>query len=255
MSPSVRYLPTLLLLVDIGVNAASLEVVADEWCPINCRPEDAAPGYAIEILNAVFAQDEIDYRVLPWKRAVHNVKKGTSAAAIGAGSDITEREGLQVGQEPIGLIYDCLYVASGNPARYRGNADDLNSIKRLGIALGYVYEDGFKEWIERPDNAPKLFITSGDQPSMRNLRKLVDGSLDGMIEAGVVMDYQLLRTGLAQQVISAGCDTPQPIYMAFGPKGTKGDVLIEAFDKGMADLRHSGRLGEILRKYGVRDWK
>lgn len=248
------FLPMLLLL-NVSVKAASLEVAADEWCPINCQPDATNPGYVVEVLKAVFAQDDINYRVIPWKRAVLNVQKGLSAAAIGAGKDITEREGLQVGQEPIGYIYDCLYVVSNSTVKYRGKADDLNSIKRLGIGLGYVYADGFKEWIDRPENAPKLFTASGDQPSVRNLRKLAAGSLDGMIEAGIVMDYQLLKTGLAQKVISAGCDTPEPIYVAFGPKGSQGDVLVKRFDQGVTELRRSGKLAEILNKYGVKDWK
>lgn len=255
MSRKARYLPLMLMLACIHANAASLEVVADEWCPINCQPKDPAPGYAIEILRAIFIQDDISYHVRPWKRAVRNVKKGISDAAIGAGTDITEREGLQIGAEPIGMVKDCLYVAANNPTRYRGNADDLNPIKRLGIALGYVYTEGFKEWIERPANSHKLFMASGDQPGLSNLRKLSDGSLEGLIEASVVIDYQLLKTGLDKQVIAAGCDSPEFIYMAFGPKNSPGDQLIEQFDKGMAELRKSGKLAEILQKYGVKDWR
>lgn len=249
------HLPIVLLLVNVYANSASLEVSADEWCPINCQAQAVSPGYAVEILRAVFAPDNINYRVFPWRRAVLNVQKGISVAVIGAGKDITEREGLQIGQEPIGYIYDCLYVRSESAVQYRGKADDLNAIGRLGIGLGYVYEEGFKEWIARPENALKIFTASGDQPGMLNLRKLVSGSLDGMIEAGVVMDYQLLKAGLTQQVIAAGCDTPAPIYVAFGPKGSQGDVLVEQFDIGVAELRRAGKLAEILGKYGVKDWK
>lgn len=248
-------LPMFLLLANVTANAASLEVSADEWCPINCSSNDAGPGYAVEVLKAVFVQDDINYRLIPWKRALLNVQKGVSAAAIGAGGDITKREGLQIGQESIGFVYDCLYVASSNTVKYQGKADDLNSIKRLGIGLGYVYDDGFKEWIERPENKRKVFTASGEQPSARNLRKLSTGSLDGMIEAGVVMEYLLLKAGLVQEVVSAGCDTPVPIYVAFGPKGSQGDVLVKQFDQGVAELRRSGKLAEILAKYGVKDWK
>lgn len=146
------------------------------------------------------------------------------------------------------MVKGCLYVAAKNPTRYRGNADDLNPIKRLGIALGYVYTEGFKEWIERPANSHRLFMASGDQPGLSNLRKLGDGSLDGLIEASVVIDYQLLKTGLNKHVIVAGCDTPEFIYVAFGPKNSPGDQLIEQFDKGMAELRSSGKLAEIWRQ-------
>lgn len=249
-----KLFPLLFLSFGFTAGAHAMEVTADEWCPLNCQPQSDKPGYAIEILQAVFTPEALNYRVVPWKRALWHTKSGISTAIIGSGQDTAQREGLHIGQEPIGYVSDCLYVASGNPTRYRGQADDLNSLRRVGVVLGYVYTEGFKEWIERADNQPKLFIAAGDQPAEINLRKLQEGTLDGVIESSMVMDYLLNQTGQSDTVSSVGCDTPEPVYVAFGPKA-RGEEKAARLDQGLAALRRSGELAAILARYGLKDWK
>lgn len=250
-----RYLFLPWLLSITYAHAAPLDIVADDWCPFNCQPGSAMPGYVVEVLQAVFVEQGIHYRVLPWKRAVLQTQKGISAAAIGATQENAAAEHLQIGQEPVGYVADCLYVEAGNPLKYHGKGDDLNPLNRLGIVLGYDYYEGFAEWLGRVVNKPKIVYASGDQPAAHNLRKLTSGRLDAMIEAGVVMDYLLHNARLAKPVVSAGCNTPVPIYVAFGPKGSAGDGLVAQFDQGIVALRKSGKLAEILAKYAVKDWQ
>jgi polar amino acid transport system substrate-binding protein len=250
-----RGLLPLLLLATAYSHGAPLEVVADEWCPFNCQQGTAMPGYVVEVLQAVFAPDGITYRVLPWKRALLHAQRGDSAAAIGAIQDIVAAEHLQIGQEPVGYSADCLYVLAGNAVRFQGKADDLNPLKRVGIVLGYVYTEGFDQWLARPVNKPKIFIASGHQPAADNLAKLTTGSLDGMIEGRVVMDYLLRNAEFTKAVVSVGCNTPVPIYVAFGPKHSQSDALVRQLDQGLVALRSSGKLAEILAKYGLKDWQ
>ncbi len=249
-----RYSFLLWLLTTPYAHAEPLVVAADEWCPLNCQPDAPMPGYVIELLKEIFPQG-ITYRVVPWKRAVLQTQKGISAAAVGATAAMAAAEHLQIGQEPVAFTSDCLYLAAGNPLRFQGKADDLNSLKRVGIVLGYEYSEGFGEWLTRAANKDKVYVASGNQPAEGNLRKLTAGSLSGVIEAGVVMDHLLHNTGLSQAVLSAGCDTPMPIYVAFGPKSSASDARVVTFDQGMVALRKSGKLADILAKYGLKDWQ
>ncbi len=250
-----RFLFIPLLLAHFSTQAAPLVVAADEWCPFNCQPDSARPGYVVELLAAVFAQEGIEYRVLPWKRAVLKVQRGDGAAVIAATRTIVEKEQLQIGQEPVGYASDCLFIRANSPARYQGQADDLNPLKRVGVALDYDYGEGFGEWLARPENKAKTLTMSGEQPAARNLRLLAAGGLDGVLESGAVMNYLLRNAGLENQVISAGCDIPVPIYVAFGPIHSQGDTLVKQFDQGMAELRKSGKLAAILARYGLQDWQ
>jgi len=253
-APALCLLSLLLLLAVGRANAERLEVVADVWCPFNCQPDAPLPGYVVELLKAVFPDDNIDYRVLPWKRALLQTRNGLSSAAIAATQYMAVQEHLQIGQESIGYSYDCLYVAAGSPLKYQGRADDLNALRRLGIVLGYDYSEGLGEWLARPSNKAKVFSESGDEPAARNLRKLSRGYLDGMIEDRSVMNYLLLNSEFAGRVVSAGCNQSLPLYVAFAPQQAKGAERAAQLDRGIVALRQSGELARILAKYGLQDW-
>lgn len=248
----------LLLLLPVAALPALAErlvVVADVWCPFNCQPDAPLPGYAVELMREVFTQDSVESRVVPWKRAILQTRNGTSTAAIAMSEETAAEEQLQIGREPIGFSNDCLYVPVGSSVTYNNNADDLNGLRRVGIVVGYAYDDGMGQWLARPDNKPKIFAESGEEPAVRNLRKLVSGRLDAMIEDHSVVDYLLLDPAFAGRVVVAGCNQRIPLYMAFGPKGSQGDVLVGQFDQGIAALRRSGRLAQIMAKYGLKDWQ
>lgn len=247
--------PLLLLPLCVFAQAERMEVTADEWCPLSCQPDSDRPGYGIEVLQAVFAQDQLEYRVVPWKRAVLYTQRGTSMAAIGGVSDLAELENLQIGEEPIGYAQDCLYVSAVSTTRYKGHADDLNGLRRVGVVLGYTYREGFWQWLNRAENKPRVFVASGDYPAALNLRKLTEGTLDAVIETSMVMEHLLKEFGQTDAIKSVGCDTAEPVYVAFGPKGTQGDERVVQFDRGLAQLRQTGKLAEILSRYGLKDWK
>jgi polar amino acid transport system substrate-binding protein len=52
--------------------ADTISIRADLWCPFNCDPSGAKPGYMIEIAKAVFEPlgHKIDYQTLNWARAI-----------------------------------------------------------------------------------------------------------------------------------------------------------------------------------------
>ena len=256
MRSALKYLLVIsLLLLAARTYAERLQVVADIWCPFNCQPNAPLPGYISEVLAAVFPQEHIDYQVVPWKRAVLQTRQGVSTAAIAATAEMAKEGLLLIGRQPVGHAYDCLYVASGNPLSYHGRAADLHGVQRLGIALGYEYAEGIGEWLANDANKAKIFAESGDEPARRNLRKLMRGGLDGMVEDRSVMSFLLLDPAYAGRVTLAGCNQAVPLYMAFSPKRPGAESLPERFDQGLVALRQSGRLAQILGKYGVTDWQ
>lgn len=182
-------------------------------------------------------------------------RQGVSTAAIAATAEMAHEGQLLIGRQPVGHAYDCLYVASASTLAYHGQAADLHGVQRLGIALGYEYAEGIGEWLANEENKAKIFAESGDEPARRNLRKLVRGGLDGMIEDRSVMNFLLLDPAYAGRVVSAGCNQAVPLYVAFSPKRPGADSLPERFDQGLVALRESGRLAQILGKYGVADWQ
>ncbi|MDX1695915.1 MAG: ABC transporter substrate-binding protein, partial [Ketobacteraceae bacterium] len=55
-----------------------LSIRADRWYPMNGDPYAEKPGYMIELARLIMADHgyKVDYRILPWKRALKYVAKG-----------------------------------------------------------------------------------------------------------------------------------------------------------------------------------
>lgn len=67
--------------------ADTIILVADKWCPYNCTPETERPGFLVEIARRAFelAGHKLEYRLMPWKRAVTEAKRGNVNGIIGFG--------------------------------------------------------------------------------------------------------------------------------------------------------------------------
>jgi len=238
------------------VRADELVVQADRWCPYNCVPETPAPGYVVEVLQAIFEPrgTKIRYQVVPWDRALIQVHDGKADAAIGATEHEIEAFGLRIGNESIGYSSDCLYVAASNKMKFL-KPDDLNTLKRIGISSGYSYSKDLDAWLKRPENQSKIFVQKGDVPSEINARNLARGQLDGVIEDNHVMQQLIYKFGFEREIVLAGCQLQTKIFVAFSPKLMNVDTRVKQLDEGVAMLRKSGQLGKILAKYGLADWK
>jgi polar amino acid transport system substrate-binding protein len=246
----------LALCLSPATHAQELVVQADNWCPYNCQPGTAAPGYAIEMLQAVFEHDgrKIKYEIVPWDRALLQTREGMSDAAVAATRLQAERNGLLVGHETVGYSSDCLYVAVSNRSKF-SNANDLDALNSVAIVSGYTYAGAFGAWLARPENKRKILVQRGEKPAEVNARNVALGRLDGVIENSRVMALITAKLGLAGQLAATECEKQTPLYVAFSPKLANVGQIIKQFDDGIARLRRSKELAKILAKYGQSDWK
>jgi len=244
------------LLLPTGANADTITLRADEWCPFNCQPEADKPGFGIEIARAVFtaAGHDLDYRLLPWTRALDECRKGAIAAVIG--TTPTESPDFVFPAEMIARADNAMAVKKGNPWRYAGPAS-LDRLK-VGIIQGYVYMGTIGDYLEAAAKAPdhkRLDTTGGDNALELNLKKLLAGRVDVVIDSGAVLTYKIQDLHLTDKVELAGSADLDPIYVAFSPALPVSKDLAALFDRSVADLRASGKLQAILSRYGQKDWK
>lgn len=239
-----------------AAGAEELVVQADRWCPYNCMPGTTAPGYVVELLQASLEPGgtKIRYQIVPWDRTLIQVRDGKAGAAIAATQREVDAFGLIVGNESIGYSSDCLYVAASNKMKF-SKAEDLDSLKRIGLASGYTYSEDISAWLERPENKGKVFVQKGEGPAEINARNLALGRLDGVIEDNHVMQQVIRKFGLEHELVLAGCQQQTRIFVAFSPKLKNVTSLVKRFDEAVGRLRQSGQLAKILAKYGLSDWK
>lgn len=232
-----------------------LRVLADPWCPYNCEPGSPRPGYVIELLQAALPPgNALDYRVVPWERALAETADGRADVALVVTSSGVERFGLVVGREPAGMAADCLFVATTSSVRSL-RRQDLDRLKSVGIVAGYEYDGPIGAWLQNPAYKDRIRVTGGVRPAEVNAHNLALGRLDAVVEDAQVMQHVLLQLGLGAKVRQAGCQAAGPVYVGFSPRHPQARQLAERLDHAVQEQRRSGQLARLLTRYGLSDWK
>ena len=242
-----------LLLTSSLTHADTISIRADNWFPMNGDPNSATPGYMIELATRIFgdAGHTVDYRTMPWERAVSSVREGKFDCVVGAYTD--DAPDFVYPAESWGLDEAKFYIQKGDKWRYTG-LDSIASIK-IGLIGGYAYDEAFDKYIEENNKGNYQFI-KGDNALENNIKKVLAGRLTATVESPPVMQAKLKHMGLEGEIISAGdLGEASNIYIACSPAKSSSKVLMDLVDEGTNKLRQSGELQKILDKYGLKDWK
>ncbi len=237
------------LLLSTSSAAETVRIRADSWMPMNGDPVAEKPGYVVEILRAICAENglELDYALMPWDDSLTAARGARIDGVIGAGA--AEAEGLVLPSEPIGTARVSLWLRRDQVWAYRGVAS-LAGL-RLGVNEGYAYWSELDAYI-KASTAPQVIAFSGDAPLSEMIRKLRDGALDVVPETEAVFVWNVREQGFAPEDFRAEyTHTGDPIYVAFAA-GEQGRRLAALFDAGILRLRESGELRRILERYGLK---
>jgi polar amino acid transport system substrate-binding protein len=231
--------------------AETLTLVADAWCPYNCTPGDEKPGFLIEIAKRVFepAGFQIDYKVMPWARAIRDTRAGRYSAIVGA---IRSEAPDFLYPEDTGFVAGTQsYVKAGSPWRYGGETS-LADVT-LGVILDYSYGDAIDAYLGRHRDDPRrVQLSTGEDALEKNVAKLLQGRVSVLLEDPAVMRYFLDRTGRTDALAPAGALASTEVFIAFGPAEQHALEHARMLTDGMRRLRASGELAAILARYGQR---
>lgn len=239
--------------------ADKITLRADDWCPYNCEPGSAKPGYMVEIAEKVFkeAGHTIEYKYMSWNRALKEVEEGKFAGAIGTSP--SESEGFVFPKSEQGMMNSQFFVKADSTWKFT----DIKSLDTaiLGSIKDYEYGGGVDEYIEKnAKNNKKVQQLAGDDATTKNIKKLESGRITTFVEDGNVFFNNIESLGLKGKFKSAGevkVDDPSEnyIYIGFSPKNPKSKEYAKILSDGMDKMRASGELKKILAKYGLEDWK
>ena len=226
----------------------TVSIRADEWFPINGTPGDELPGFQIELAQRVF--DSVDYRLMPWNRAVEEVEAGKFDCVVG--SYIDDTPGFLLPEENWGMDQTGVFASATDSWTYTGPESLLS--RKVGVIRGYDYDEAIDGYIESRKDVFKAL--GGNDALTKNIRKLAANRLDTVIESVPVMQAKLRELGLEGQFKLVGAVTePQPLYIACSPNNPNSKQLITKINQVTRQLRESGELEQIMQKYGLTDWK
>lgn len=232
--------------------AEMVTVVGDPWCPYNCEPESQEPGFMIELAREIFKEKGItlQYRVLPWARAINEVRKGQYNATVGG--YVEDTPDFIFPKHPMAQSVFGFYVTKDNPLRW--HYTDINSLNNvsLGVIRDYSYGDAIDPYISKYKNdTSRLQFVSGDNALEQNVKKLRAGRLQVVVEDAAVMTRFLEASHQNGEIINVGHTDPENVYIAFSPKNPKSQAYADILSEGIARYGQSGRLKALKAKYAM----
>lgn len=234
----------------------AIRLRADFWCPFNCEPKGAKPGYMIEVADLAFkaAGHTVDYETLPWARAVSDTREGKFEGVVGAARG--DAEDFVFPKESLGRARSCFFTKKSGSWKYEG----LPSLSKvvLGAIKDYSYSEDLDKYIA--DNAKdkkKVDVVAGNTPLDSNLKKLEKDRIGTLVEEeSVLFNFMATAKMDVSTVKNVGCVKDDEIYIAFTPKDkAKSERYAKIIGDQVTKMRKDGSLSKLLEKYGLKDWK
>lgn len=202
-------------------------------------------GLSIEIVKEAFAVEgyTFEHKFLPWARAEYMVKLGD--IDILPDTWFSEKRSTY-------LMFSKPYMSNqvrfikkkGSPFEYKG-IQSLNG-KRVGVIIGYSYEDNFMK--------AKNFRREGVSGFIMNIKKLVSGRIDLTLEDEIVA-RSILSTKAPEflEHIEFVTDplTRNDLHIACGLKNPRHEEIVSAFNKGLETIMENGTYELILTSHGI----
>lgn len=233
---------------------AALSLRADSWCPYNCDAKSDKPGYVVEIARDIFAKAglKVDYDTLNWARSIEEARQGHFDGIIGAIPG--DAPDFVFPTQSIGQSGEGYAVRTGTPFRFDG-AKSFDG-KVMGAVSSYAWGGEIGAYVDaHKDDRSKIQLTSGDDALVQNFEKLLAGRIDIVMDDANVLAHEIAKAGLGDKITIADRGRPADIFIAFAPSSPKAKDYAALIDANLPQMRASGRLAEILSRYGVKDWR
>lgn len=233
------------------LRADVIELRAHHWCPYHCRPGSDLPGLLVDLTREALAPfgHEINYALLNRSRSLAQVYAGEINGILGTHPgehpELLFAPALAHSQEALGF-------RSGE-ARQVSDPQELQGL-RLGALQDQGYSEGFAAYLGRNKTEPtRVQLLAGEDGLQRNLKKLLNDRIDLVLEDRAVLLHMLKRQRLRRQVEVVTLPGQIPLHIGFAPGLDSSARYIAQLQEGLERLRHSGRYGEILARYGVEE--
>ena len=247
---SAALIPCFLLLSVFCAQAETISLRADVWCPYNCEPDADRPGILIEIAKYAFESKghKVDYKILPWSRAIVETREGAHDGIIGAFKE--DAPDFVFPREAAAEVANVFFVKRGEAWQYTGR--DSLTPATIGVIKDYSYGEMLDAYIKQhAADGQRLQIVPGENGLALNVKKLLKGRITAVLEERMVMRYYLLKNNQADMVSEAGLAGTSSIYIAFSPARPRSAEYAEILAGAVLEMKKNGLFNKILEKYGL----
>lgn len=226
----------------LNLQAEIVTAAQDPWPPFVQEGKD--PGLSVEIAQQALKTQgyELRMRIMPWSRAMNEVKNANVDMIISAWKTDERTKFLRYSQ-PYATNQIKFITLANSTFEYNG-LDSLSG-KSVGVARGYGYGDEF--------NAAKNFKRPIANDLIANLQKVATKRIDMTLEDEIVAKATMAAEGLDVNKFrfTKNALSSNDVYVVSGLSNSRSEKLIAAFDKGLAIIKSNGTFDKIMKKYGV----
>ncbi len=232
-------------------------VTTTDYCPFACNPEteNGLEGFMVEIARYSLEKKGHKIKVFfleSYQRSVAYVREGKYDGNMVIGKESAPEliyPVVSTGPHRIAFI-----VKKEFPWKYTG----IESLKNImvGGVIGYGYADEKIDKYLVTHKTPAVQLMGGQDTVNRNLQKLFAGRIDTYLEGEFAIQYLLSRQGKLNKIDIAGYTSPGIFYnyTGFYPGNKNAKKYAMLIDDGYYELRITGKLKKILKKYGLKSW-
>jgi|GEM_PF-1199343 len=241
----IRLLLLLTLLSNPSFGAPVVRVATLDFPPY---VSESLPGngWAWQVVEAAFASQDYGAQlfVLPWPRAVHQVRKGTMDALYIA-NKTPQRESWAYFSHQVGQEEAVLWKRRTSSAEFQ-RPEDLQ-----GLAVGGLRGSAQQQFLEQ--RGVDVFSV---KDFTQGIKMLNGGRLDYLVADRIATRYFL--ESLPTEVSEAIDHVSPPVYsvgfyLAIAKSHPEAQQVIDTFNRGLVAIAESGRYQQILRQFSLHD--
>ncbi len=223
----------------------TITAASDPWPPF-MDPNSPTQGLSMEIVRAAFATQgyEVTMEFMPWARAEDGVKAGTY--------DILPNTWMTEARKAY-LLYSEPYAENQLKfVKRKGDAFEFQGMESLkGKTVGIIKDYGYGEaFMNNPD-----FKRDPVPDLLTNVKKLVAERIDLTLEDEIVARNAITTADpalLDQIEFTQNALSENRLHVTSGLKNPRCQEIVDAFNKGLAEIKANGTFDEIFARYGLK---
>lgn len=250
----IAALSTCLIAFMTYLEAATVTLRADVWCPYNCDPRSSSPGFMVEVADAAFKMkgDAVEYLLMDWTRAVADVESGKYDGLIATTTAITPD--FIFPKQELALATQYFWTKKASSWVFT----DISSLENMQLVImdSYSYGPPLDDYIAKhKKDSKKIKIMSGNDGRAEAANYVLSADNAVFIEEAYVMKDFLVRSRLLEYFNQVESKIPPTkMYIAFTSKIPQAQAYADILDAGITTLKQNGQWERLLDKYGIKQW-
>ena len=234
----------LITFAEISIGAETVHISTGEFAPWSSKSLKHN-GFTSHVIKEAFALSghDVDFTYYPWKRAFDSAKDGKKFQATSYWYPSDERTKEFYYSDPIQVDKTVFFHLKSNPLADWKMLDDLKG-KRIGATAGFTYTKEF--WDAAKSKQLDVQEASSDE---LNFKKLLKGRVD-LVPSDPLVGQKILLESFGSDVADTVTFNPKPLvaptgHLLISKQLANGEELLDAFNRGLAELRSSGRYAQF----------